>query len=70
MDTVLFQNAGCWSNWNFAKIPTGGVGGGGFSGISGMFWVGMCHPDLQIWTPFNMKMCAILRPYCHVIMPI
>ena len=24
-------------------------GGGGYSGI---FWVGMCRPGLQIWTPF------------------
>ena len=26
--------------------------GGGGGGYSGIFWVGMCRPGLQIWTPF------------------
>ena len=32
------------------EITRGGGGGGG--GYSGIFWVGMCRPGLQIWTPF------------------
>ena len=33
---------------SFAKVP----GGGGHLGI---YWVGMCHPGLQIGTPFKKK---------------
>ena len=25
---------------------------GPVGGYSGMFWVGMCRPGLQVWTPF------------------
>ena len=35
---------------NYVGAPGGGGGGGG--GYSGIFWVGMCRPGLQIWTPF------------------
>ena len=33
-----------WKGWREE-----GLGGGGHLGI---FWVGMCHPGLQIGTPF------------------
>ena len=38
-------------------LLTRGPGGGG--GHLGVFWVGMCHPELQIGTPYVLKKISL-----------